>query len=100
MKKGKTLELEQRKIDKARKHLGHWKEPEEIKVPKQFPVSLMTAIETSEAIFTSGVTQKETAMLYQEVYQPKLEDLLGYTFLIDKQVKKIESASLPRIFEK
>ena len=37
--KGEDIEIRTKKIDKARKNLGHWKEPEEIKEPKQFPVS-------------------------------------------------------------
>ena len=39
-------------------------------------------------------------MLYQEVYRPKAEYPLGQIFLTDKQVKKIESASLPTIIAK
>ena len=50
-----------------RKNLDHWKEPEEIKVPKQFSVSLKTAIETSEAIFTSGVKQKNSNAVSKSV---------------------------------
>ena len=34
------------------------------------------------------------------MYQPKVEYPLGQTFLTDKQVKKIESASLPKIIAK
>ena len=66
--KGEDIEIRTKKIDKARKNLGHWKEPEEIKVPEQFSVSLKTAIKTSEAIFTVGVTQTEASMLYQRVF--------------------------------
>ena len=95
--KGEDIKIRTKKIDKARKNLGHWKEPEEIKVPKQFPVLLKKAIETSEAIFTAGMTRKEAAMLYQEVYQPKVEYPLGQIFLTNKQVKKIGSSSLPKI---
>ena len=98
--KGEDIEMRTKQIDEARKNLGHWKEPEEIKSPKQFPVSLQTAIDTSDAIFTAGVTRKEVAMLYQGVYQPKVEDPLGQTFLTDKQIEKIESASLPKIIAK
>ena len=98
--KGEDLEIRTKKINEARKNLGHWKEPEEIKIPKQFSVSLEKAIGTSEAIFTAGVTQKKAAMLYQGKYRPKVEYPLGQTFLTDKQVKKIESASLPRIIAK
>ena len=76
-KKEEDIEIQTKKIDKARENLGHWKEPEEIKVPKQFPVSLKTAIEKSEVIFTAGVTRKEVAMIYQGVYQPKVEYSLG-----------------------
>ena len=39
-------------------------------------------------------------MLYHGVYRPKVEYPLGQTFLTDKQVKKIESASLPKIIAK
>ena len=98
--KGEDIEIRTKQIDEARKNLGHWKEPEEIKILKQFPVSLEKAIETSDAIFTAGVTRKEVAMLYQGVYRPKVEYPLGQTFLTDKQVEKIESASLPKIIAK
>ena len=67
---------------------------------KHLPVSLKKAIETSEAIFTAGVTWKEAAILYLGVHQPKVEYLLGQTFVTDRQVKKIESASLPKILTK
>ena len=53
--KGEDIEIRIKKIDKARKNLGHCKEPEEIEVQKQFSVSLKAAIKTSEAIFTAGV---------------------------------------------
>ena len=39
-------------------------------------------------------------MLYQGVYRLKVEYPLGQTFLTDKQVKKIELASLPKIIVK
>ena len=65
--KGEDIEVQTKEIDKAQKNLGHRKEPEEIKVPKQFPVSLKTAITTSEEVFTAGVTRKEALMLYQGV---------------------------------
>ena len=97
---GEDIEMQINKIDKARKNLGHWKEPEEIKDPKQFPVLLKTATETSEIIFTAGVTRKEVAMLYQGVFRLKVEYPLGQTFLTDKQVKNIGSASMPKIIPK
>ena len=75
--KGEDIEIRTKKIDEVRNNLGHWKEPEEIKIPKQFPVSLEQPIETLEEICTTGVTQKEAAMLYQGVYQPKVEYPLG-----------------------
>ena len=98
--KGEDIEIRTKKIDEARKNLRHWKEPEEIKSLKRFPVSLQTVIDTSDAIFTAGITRKEAVMLYQGVYRPKVEHPLGQTFLTDKQVKKIESASLPKIIAK
>ena len=94
------IEIATKKIDESQKNLGHWKEPEEIKVPKQFPVFLKTAITTSESFFTAEMTQQEAFMLYQGVYWPKVEYPLGQTFLINKQVKKIESASLPKVITK
>ena len=53
--KGEDIEIRTKKIDEARKNLGHWKEPAEIKEPKHFPVSVKTATETSHAIFTAEV---------------------------------------------
>ena len=38
--KGEDIEIRTMKINEARKNLGHWKEPEEIKNPKQFSVSV------------------------------------------------------------
>ena len=46
------------------------------------------------------MTRPEAAMLYQGVFQPKVEYPLGQTFLTDKQVKKIESVSVPKIMAK
>ena len=66
--KGEDIEIRTKKINKARKNVGHWKEPEEIKEPAQFPVSKTTATETSEAIFTAGVNRQEVAVLYQGVF--------------------------------
>ena len=68
MKKGEDIEVRTKKIDKTRKNLGHWKEPEEIKEQAQFTVSKTTATETSEAIFTAGVARREAAVLYQGVF--------------------------------
>ena len=51
--KGEDIEIRTKKIDEVRKNLGHWKEPEEIKNPKQFSVSVKIATETSDAIFTA-----------------------------------------------
>ena len=98
--KGKDIEIRTKKIDEARKNLGHWKKPKEIKNPNQFPVLEKTATKTSSAIYTAGVTRAEAAMLYQGVFGPKVEYPLGQTFLTDKQVKKIESVSLPKIMAK
>ena len=39
-------------------------------------------------------------MLYQGVFQPKIEYPLEQTFLTHKQVKKIESVSVPKIMTK
>ena len=100
IEKGEDIEIRMKKINRARKNLGHWKEPEEIKILKQFPISLATAIETSEAIYTAPVTQDEALMLHQGVYRPKVEYPLGQSFLSDKHIMKIESASLPKIIAK
>ena len=59
-----------------------------------------TATETSDAIFTAGVTRPEAAMLYQGVFRPKVEYPLAQSYLTDKQVKKIESVSVPKIMAK
>ena len=85
------IEIRTKKINEARKNLGHWKEPENIKVPAQFPVSKTTVTETSEAIFTAEVNRQETAVLYQGVFRPKVEYPLVQSFLTDTQVEKIES---------
>ena len=98
--KGEDIEIRTKKIDEARKNLGHWKELQEIKIPKQFKQYLKPAIETLEAIFTAGLTRKEAATIYEGVWRPKVEYTLGQTYLTDKQVNKIESASLPKIIAK
>ena len=98
--KGEDIEIRTKKIDESQKNLRHWKEPKDIKYPKQFLVLLEIAITTSESIFTAGVTQQEVLMLYQGVFSPKVEYPLGQTFLSDKQVKKIESASIPKVIRK
>ena len=66
--KGEDIEIRTKKIDEARKNLGHWKELEEIKEPAQFPVPKTTAAETSEAIFTAELNRREAAVLYQGVF--------------------------------
>ena len=66
--KGEDIKIITKKINKARKNLGYWKVPVEIKEPKQFPVSVKTETKTSEAIFIAGVTQVEAVMLYQGVF--------------------------------
>ena len=98
--KGEDIEIRTKKIDEARKNLGHWKEPQAIKIPKQFEQSLETAIKTSEAVFTAGLTRKESVTIFQGVRRPKVEYPLCQTYLTDKQVNKIESASLPKIITK
>ena len=76
-KKGEDIEIRIKKIDEACKNLGHWKELAVINVPKQFPVSLETAIDTSDSVFTTGVTRSEAQILYQGVFRPKVEYPLG-----------------------
>ena len=87
-------------MDESWKNLGHLKEPKYIKCPKQFPVSLETAITTSESIFAARVTWQELLIFYQGMYQPKVEYLLGQTFLSDKQVNKIKSTLIPKVIAK
>ena len=53
--KGEDIEIRTKKINEARKNLGHWKEPDEIKESAQYLRLKTTATETSEAIFTAGV---------------------------------------------
>ena len=98
--KGEDIEIRTKKIDKARKNLGHWKEPQVIKLPKQYKQSLETAVDTSENIFTAPLTRKEAATIFQGVWRPKVEYPLGQTYLTDKHVNKIESASLPKVIAK
>ena len=86
-KMGEDIEIRTKKINEARKNLGHWKEPPEIKIPKQFEQSLETTIETLEAIFAAGLTKKEAATIYEGVWRPKVEYPLGQTYLTDKQKK-------------
>ena len=68
--KEEDIEVRTKKIDEARKNLGHWKNKSS-KSTKQFPVSLETAIRMSESIFTVDLTSPEAQMLYQGVYRPK-----------------------------
>ena len=75
--KGEDIEIRTKKINEARKNLGHWKEPDEIKEPAQYLISKTTATETSEAIFTAGVNRQEATVLYQGVFRPKVEYLLA-----------------------
>ena len=79
---------------------GHQKPNADIKEPKQFLVSVKTATETSDAIFTIGVTRTEAAMPYQGVFRPKVKYPLAQSFLTEKQVEKIESVSVPKIMAK
>ena len=79
-KKGEDIEIRSKKIDEARKNLGHWKESKEIKKQNNSPVSVKKLTETLEAIFTVGVTRAEAAMLYQGVFRPKIKYPLGQTF--------------------
>ena len=62
--RNEVIGIRTKKINKVRTNVGHLKEPEQIKVPKHFPVSLKKAIETSEVIFTARVTRKGVTMLY------------------------------------
>jgi len=63
-------------------------------------MSVKTTTETSDAIFTAGVTQTEAATLCQGVFQPRVEYPLAQSFLTGKDVKKIESVSVPKIMGK
>ena len=98
--KGEDIKIKTKKIDKARKNLEHWKEPEEIKEPAQFLVSETIEKETSEAIFTAGVNRQEAVVLYQGLFRPKVEYPLAQLFLTENHVKKIESVPLPKIMAK
>ena len=84
--KGEVIEIRTKKINEARKNLGHWQEPKMIEIQKQFLVSLETVIYTSHSIFTAGVTRPEAQMLYQGVFRSKVEYPLKQTFLEAKHV--------------
>ena len=75
--KGEDIKDQTKKIGEAQKNLVHWKEPEGIKWPNQFSVSLETAITTSELIFMVELTRQEALPLCQGVYRPKVEYSLG-----------------------
>ena len=97
--KGKDSKIRTKKIDKARKNVGFWKEPEEIKEPAQFQISENSKINIRGNIHSRSESTRGSSAIPRCV-PTKGRIPIGTVVLIDKHVQKIESVSLPKILAK
>ena len=85
--KREDIEIRTKKIDEARKNLGHWKEQEEIKEPAQFPVLEKTATETSNGNIHSRSESTRSSNAISRSVPTKGRIPVG-TVIFDRQASK------------
>lgn len=58
----------------------------------------LVVLERADAIVNCGGTRAETRLFVQSVWKPAVEYTLPQSFLSEKQLKSIETASMPKLY--
>jgi hypothetical protein len=96
---GEEVQIKSKNIFQPRKNLGHFKSPKGGTIVQAATVE-KTATKLTEAIDRCGGTRTEIRMLYDSVWKPAVEYVIPQSFLSEKQLNKIEKASMPKIYAK
>ena len=94
---GEEIPIRAKNIFQTRKNLGHYKSPDGTCVT-HFEHVKKVAIDRADAIVKCGGTREETRMFVQSVWKPAVEYTLPQSFLSYKQLKAIETASMPKLY--
>ena len=94
---GEEIPIRAKNIFQTRKNLGHYKSPDGTGVTHYEHVKKV-AVDRSNAIVKCGGTRDETRMFVRSVWKPAVEYTLPQSFLSEKQLKAIESASMPKLY--
>jgi hypothetical protein len=96
---GEPIPIKSKNIFQTRVNLGHAKSPAG-SCQTEFERTMKKAVDISEAIVQCGGTRNENRMLYNAVWKPAVEYILPQSFLSEKQLQKIEKASMPKLYAK
>ena len=93
------IPIKSKNIYQTRVNLGHAKSPGD-SCNTEFKRTMKKAITIGNAIAQCGGSRSENMMLYKAVWKPAIEYTLPQSFLTEKQLKKIEKASMPKVYAK
>jgi hypothetical protein len=94
---GEEIKIKAKNIYQTRKNLGHYKSPKGTCITHYEHVKKV-AVERADAIVKCGGTRAETRMFVQSVWKPAVEYTLPQSFLSEKQLKSIETESMPKLY--
>jgi hypothetical protein len=94
---GDDVAIKSKNIYQTRINLGHAKSPAGDR-STECSRTENKAIAIADAIVKCGCTRSEARMLYQAVWKPAVEYVIPQSFLSEKQLRKIEKASMPKMY--
>jgi hypothetical protein len=94
---GEEIPIKAKNIFQTRKNLGHYKSPKGTSVT-HFEHVKKVAVQRADAIVNCGGTRAESRLFVQSVWKPAVEYTLPQSFLSEKQLKSIETASMPKLY--
>jgi len=96
---GNDVKIKSKNIFQPRKNLGHLKSPSQSAITQAIAIE-KTATGLTDAVDRCGGTRSEVRMLYESVWKPAVEYVIPQSFLSEKQLSKIERASMPKLIAK
>jgi hypothetical protein len=94
---GNEIAIKSKNIYQTRINLGHVKSPAEGR-RTECDRTEKKAVTIADAIVKCGCTRSEARLLYQAVWKPAVEYVIPQSFLSEKQLGKIEKASMPKLY--
>ena len=95
--KGDEVSIRAKSIYKPRLNLGHYKAPAGTRTIQTEKLK-QKASNLTDNIIACNVSREEARMLFQTVWKPSIEYVIGQSFLSRKQLESIERASLPKLY--
>ncbi|OEU15138.1 hypothetical protein FRACYDRAFT_239817 [Fragilariopsis cylindrus CCMP1102] len=94
---GTEIAIKSKNIYQTRINLGHAKSPAGGR-KNECNRTEKKAVTIADAIVKCGCTRAEARLLYQAVWKPAVEYVIPQSFLSEKQLRKIEKASMPKLY--